>query len=68
MTMKAIVRPVCAGCGYRYDPRRKIRVLDFVCDDGDYIACEKCLEKVGMLKDRGREDEIGALIKTFMAV
>ena len=45
--MKAIIRPVCAGCGYQYDPRKKIRVFDFVCDDGDYIACEKCIEKIG---------------------
>ena len=63
--MKAMSRPVCAGCGYRYDPKKNIRVFDFICDDGHYIACESCIEKVGELKEQGREQDIEDLIRTF---
>lgn len=66
-SMKAIIPgPVCSGCGYKYDPKGRIRVLVFQCEDGDYTACERCLEKVGQLKDRGAPDEeITALIHSF---
>lgn len=64
--MKAMMRPVCSRCGYRYNPKGKIRVLVFVCEDGDYTACEKCLEKVGELTENGAPDEeINKLIHSF---
>jgi hypothetical protein len=41
-------------------------VLVFVCEDGDYTACEKCLEKVGELTENGAPDEeINKLIHSF---
>lgn len=62
--MKALMRLVCGGCGYRYDPKADIRVYDFIASDGeDYIACEKCLERLGALKVQGREQEAESLME-----
>lgn len=64
--MKAIIRPICQRCGYQYDPKRDRRVLVFQCEDGDYTACEKCLELVGALKEQSAPDaEIDAVINSF---
>lgn len=64
--MKAMIRPVCGRCGYRYNPKKDRRVLIFQCEDGDYTACEKCLELVGELKEKGApEDEINKVIESF---
>ena len=64
--MKAIIRPVCARCGYTYEPKKEIRVLVFQNNDGDYIACEKCIEALGILRESGAPDEeVDAFIKSF---
>ncbi len=64
--MKVMIRPVCQRCGYRYDPKEKRRVLVFQCEDGDYTACEECLELVGALTEQSAPDaEIDAVIRSF---
>lgn len=64
--MKAIHYPTCQRCGYRYNPKKKIRVLVFKCDDGDYIACENCISELGRLEMSGAsEDEKNAFIAEF---
>jgi hypothetical protein len=65
-TMKAMIRPVCRRCGYQYDSRKDRRVLVFRCEDGDYTACERCLETVGAMKEAGAlDEEIDAVIRSF---
>lgn len=67
--MKALIRLVCGGCGYRYDPKADIRVYDFIASDGeDYVACEKCLERLGVLKAQGREQEAKSLMEKFKVI
>ena len=67
--MKALMRLVCGGCGYRYDPKADIRVYDFIASDGeDYVACEKCLERLGALKAQGREQEVKSLMEKFKVI
>ena len=64
--MKAIIRPVCRRCGYTYDPKRNISVLVFQNDDGEFTACERCIEELGIMKESGAADEeVNAFINTF---
>ena len=64
--MNAIIRPICQRCGYRYEPAKKRRVLIFQCEDGDYTACEKCIELLGALAESGApEAEKDAVIRSF---
>ena len=59
--MENIIR--CCRCGYEFNPNLSEKVvIQFKGADGDYFACEKCLEKLGAAKT---EDERERIIKSF---